>query len=317
MVRASAEDDAPHVTATVHGDGLTVLQWRPLKGAHMRHPQDQVSAPKKYYQTVRLERNGKTFTMYAAHWGEPLQLIGSHAIETIPEEALAGIFVCAHNENVVEEAKIWNVRIDQPVPEDFDAHKEGLLGSRLEILDVSNGKRKVIHESKGRFEAPKWMPDGKRLLFNQDGALFTISIQGGTPENLNTTDDKDTHADGTEYSPDGRYIYYNADLTGTMQIWRMKSDGSDKEQLTFGEYNNWFPHLSPDGKWMVIISFPSAINPSDHPFYERVMLRLMPVSGGAPKVIAHLYGGQGTINVPSWSPDSKFVAFVSYSDRNP
>jgi len=98
-----------------------------------------------------------------------------------------------------------------------------------------------------------------------------------------------------------------------MQLWRMKPDGSSPEQLTFDEYNNWFVHISPDGKWIVFISFPVDINPTDHPFYKRVMLRLMPASGGAPKVIAHLYGGQGTMNVPSWSPDSKFVAFVSNS----
>jgi TolB protein len=409
MVRHSATDDAPHMSAALHGDGLTALQWRALKGAHMRDPEDQISAPKKNYQTIRLERTGKTFSMYSAAWGEPLQFIGSHVLESFPDEVLAGLFICSHNENVTEEAKVWNVRIDQPVPEDFNAYRQGFLGSRLEILDVSNGKRKVIHESKGRFEAPNWMPDGKKLLFNQDGSLFTIPINGGTPEKLNTgaasrnnndhgisfdgkmlaisshrdglagggstvyvlplsggepklitektpsywhgwnpngkevlfvgqrdgvsynvykiainggqeirlTDNKKGIADGPEFSPDGKYIYYNANPTGTMQIWRMKPDGSGKEQLTFDEYNNWFPHLSPDGKWMAIISFPTSIDPDAHPFYKRVMLRLMPVAGGAPKVIAHLYGGQGTINVPSWSPDGKYIAFVSNSDRTP
>jgi len=106
-------------------------------------------------------------------------------------------------------------------------------------------------------------------------------------------------------------IYYNSDKTGTMQVYRMRPDGSNKEQLTFDEYHNWFPHISPDGKWMVILSFPPVILSNDHPFYKRVMLRLMPVSGGAPGVIAHLYGGQGTINTPSWSPDSKSLAFIS------
>jgi Tol biopolymer transport system component len=100
-----------------------------------------------------------------------------------------------------------------------------------------------------------------------------------------------------------------------MQVWRMKPDGTNHEQITFDEYNNWFPHISPDGKWMVIISFPPDIDPKGHPSYKRVMLRLMPTSGGAPKVIAYLYGGQGTINVPSWSPDSKSIAFVSNSEK--
>ena len=96
-----------------------------------------------------------------------------------------------------------------------------------------------------------------------------------------------------------------------MQLWRMRPDGSGQEQLTFDEYNDWFPHISPDGKWIAFISFPGNVEPNDHPFYKRVMLRLMPAAGGAPRVIAYLYGGQGSFNVPSWSPDSKSIAFVS------
>jgi Tol biopolymer transport system component len=98
-----------------------------------------------------------------------------------------------------------------------------------------------------------------------------------------------------------------------MQIWRMKPDGSDQEQLTFDTYQNWFPHPSPDGKWIAFISYPEHVAPGDHPPNKNVTLRLMPVDGGKIRVIAHLYGGQGTINVPSWSPDSKEIAFVSYT----
>jgi Tol biopolymer transport system component len=99
-----------------------------------------------------------------------------------------------------------------------------------------------------------------------------------------------------------------------MQIWRMKPDGSDPEQITFDEYNNWFPHISPDGQWIAFISFGTEVPPGSHPSYKRVMLRLMPASGGAPRAIAYLYGGQGTITVPSWSPDSQHIAFVSNSE---
>jgi len=316
------------------------------------------------------------------------------------------LFICSHNPNEQEEGRAWNVRIEKPVADTFNTNRQGFLGSRMEILNVFDGKRKIIHEIKGRFEAPNWMPDGKKLLFNQDGLIYTIPIDGGTPEKLNTgfanrnnndhvisfdgkllaishhrdgmpgggstiytlplsggepklvtdstpsylhgwnpnnkevvyvaqrkgipvynlykksitggpeqqlTFNQKSHVDGPEYSPDGKYIYYNASETGTMQLWRMKPDGSGKEQLTFDEYHNWFPHISPDGKWIAFLSFPPHINADDHPFYKRVMLRLMPVTGGGARVIAYLYGGQGTINTPSWSPDSKQIAFVSNS----
>ena len=99
-----------------------------------------------------------------------------------------------------------------------------------------------------------------------------------------------------------------------MQIWRMKADGSDPEQLTDDGYNNWFPHLSPDGAQIAFITFPKEVDPADHPYYKRVYLRLMPADGGEAKVIAYVYGGQGTINVPSWSPDGTMLAFVSNTD---
>ena len=407
MVRASAQEDAPHMSATVHGDGLTVLQWRRLRGAHMRDPQDQLSSVKKNASIIQLERIGKVFIMRIANPGEPLQEIGRTDASDIPDEALAGLFICSHNPDVMEEGLAWNVRIEKTVPDTYNGYRDGILSSRMEIMNVFDGKRMIIHQDSGRFEAPNWMPDGKRLLFNQGGSIYTIPIEGGTPEKLNTgsatrnnndhvisfngkmlaisshragmpgggstiyylpitggepklvtdstpsylhgwsPDQKDVVytaqrtskspayniykkpiaggpevqltfnktglADGPEYSPDGKYIYYNATETGTMQVWRMKPDGSGKEQITFDEYNNWFPHISPDGKWMVILSFPTTVDPSDHPFYKRVIIRLMPAGGGAPRVIAYLFGGQGTINTPSWSPDSKRIAFVSNS----
>jgi Tol biopolymer transport system component len=406
MVRESLDDNASHCSAVLHGDGLTVLQWRLLKGAFMRDPQDEIFAPKKSYHIIQLERAGRNIIIRAAHEGEPLQTIGSKEMADMPDEVFAGLFICSHDPGITEEAKAWNVRIDRPVPDNYNPDEKGYLGCRLETMNVFDGTRKVIHESKGRFEAPNWMPDGKRLLFNEGGSLYTIPIEGGKPEKLNTgfaanlnndhgisfdgkmlaisnhrqglpgggstvyvlpltggtpkmitegtpsyfhgwaannkevyyvaqrdtpvynvyksavdggkeiqlTFNKSGHVDGPEGSPDGRYIYYNGSQSGTMQIWRMKPDGSGKEQITFDEYNNWFPHVSPDGKWIAFISFTVDVNPADHPSYKRVMLRLMPYGGGAPRVIAYLYGGQGTINVPSWSPDSRHIAFVSNSE---
>src|SRR3989475_51667 len=160
-----------------------------------------------------------------------------------------------------------------------------------------------------------WSPDGKFLVYtgerNDEFDVYKISVNGGQETNLTRTKGLD---DGPEYTPDGRYIYFNSTRTGLMQLWRMKPDGSQQEQVTNDEYNNWFPHISPDGKWIVFLSFMADVRPSEHPFYKQVYLPLMPVAGGRPRVGGHRDGRRGTINVPSWSPDSRRVAFVSNTD---
>jgi TolB protein len=143
---------------------------------------------------------------------------------------------------------------------------------------------------------------------NGEYNIYTIPVEGGEETQLTHTLGLD---DGPEYAPDGSYIYFNSTRSGTMQIWRMRPDGSAQEQLTDDEYNNWFPHLSPDGQSIVFLSYVEPVTPAAHPPYKRVYLRRMPANGGAPTVLAYLYGGQGTINVPSWSPDNKRIAFVS------
>ena len=158
-----------------------------------------------------------------------------------------------------------------------------------------------------------WSPDGKFIVFcgsrNKEYDVYRISSAGGPEERLTNTPGLD---DGPEYSPDGKYIYFNSVRSGLMQVWRMKADGSEQTQLTSDDYNNWFPHISPDGKWIEYITFlKSEVAPGDHPFYKHVYLRVMPTAGGPSKVVAYLYGGQGTINTPSWAPDSKHLAFVS------
>ncbi|HMP83369.1 MAG TPA: biopolymer transporter TolR [Verrucomicrobiota bacterium] len=160
-----------------------------------------------------------------------------------------------------------------------------------------------------------WSPDAKWLVYTGGRTnkydIYKIPSEGSGPE-IRLTDSPGLN-DGPEFSPDGRYIYFNSNRTGKMQIWRMKPDGSEQEQVTNDEFNNWFPHFSPDGKWIVFISFPKDIDSKDHPYYKHCYLQLMPASGGPSKIIAYLYGGQGTINVPSWSPDSTRIAFVSNS----
>src|SRR2546426_309028 len=156
-----------------------------------------------------------------------------------------------------------------------------------------------------------WSPDGKTLAFvgerNGEFDIYTIPAAGGEETRLTTAKGLD---DGPDYSPDGKYIYFNSERTGHMQIWRMRADGSEQEQMTFGEENDWFPHISPNGEWMVFLTYDKSV--SGHPENKDVLLRLMSLKDKKITVLAKLFGGQGTINVPSWSPDSGQLAFVSF-----
>lgn len=188
------------------------------------------------------------------------------------------------------------------------------------ILPVtgSDAPVQISDPARGHTYLHGWSPDGRSLIFT--GArggetgdfrnLWSIDIE--TKQEVALTP-PGTLDDGAEYTPDGRFIYFNSVRTGTMQIWRMRPDGSDPEQVTFDEYNNWFPHISPDGQWIVYLAYPKEIDPWSHPFYQHCTIRLMPASGGPARVIAHVYGGQGSMNTPGWSPDSTQIAFVSNS----
>jgi len=191
---------------------------------------------------------------------------------------------------------------------------DGKINSVVYTVPIGGGIPKQITPTKLSY-LHSWSPDGKWLTFtgqrNNDFDIYKIPSAGGEEIQLTKSPGLD---DGSEFSPDGKYIYFNSTRNGLMQLWRMNTDGSDQQQLTNDEYNNWFAHVSPDGKWIVCLSFSKDIKPDDHPFYKHVYLRMMPASGGDLKVIAYLYGGQGSINTPSWSPDSKKIAFVSNSD---
>ena len=189
------------------------------------------------------------------------------------------------------------------------------FGSRVYVFPYEGGKAKLITDM-GPSYWHGWSADSKKLAYvggrevNEYYDIYTTKRTGGKETRLTSSNCLD---DGPDYSPNGRYIYYNSCQSGSMQIWKMNPDGSEQMQLTSDDHQNWFPHPSPDGKWIVFISYDEQVAPNDHPPNKQVMLRMMPVEGGEIKVIAHLYGGQGTINVPSWSPDSKEIAFVSYT----
>ena len=142
--------------------------------------------------------------------------------------------------------------------------------------------------------------------------LYTIPSVGGPDIRLTNTPAPD---DGPEFSSDGKWIYFNSELNakipGHSQCYRMKPDGTVIEQLTHDDRVNWFPHVSPDGQWIVYLSYLSGT--VKHPPNKDVILRRMKPDGSEQADIIAFNGGQGTINVNSWSPESKRFAFVKYT----
>ncbi|HEY1765850.1 MAG TPA: biopolymer transporter TolR [Opitutaceae bacterium] len=391
IVRASLDPRSPQVNACRHGSGLMALQFRKTEGA----PTEEIHLPVEGADVLQLERSGRTFTVSVARFGDTFTTQSFDAID-LPDEVYVGIYLCSHNDAAVEKGVFRNVRLVRPAKPDFRPYRD-YIGSDIELLDVATGTRKTILRAEDSLQAPNWTPDRRRLIYNQNGRIYsldlatratavidtgaqvhnnndhalsfdgtmlgissgptsrvyTVPIGGGTPTQITPTGPSYLHGwspdgkllvftgqrngafdiyrvpaaggpevrltsntglnDGSEYTPDGKTIFFISNRTGRMQIWRMNADGSDQTQMTDDAYNNWFPHVSPDGKTIVFISFPPETKSDDHPFYRRVYLRKMPVAGGKPSVVAYVYGGQGSINVNSWSPDNATLAFVSNS----
>lgn len=188
----------------------------------------------------------------------------------------------------------------------------GSSGSTIYTLPVTGGVPTRITEKVPSYWHG-WSPDGKTLAFvgQREGEydIYSIPVTGGEETRLTRCTGLD---DGPEYSADGKYIYYNSFCSGRMEIWKMDADGSNPAQITDDPYSNWFPHPSPDGRYVVYISYITD-QKQGHPFGKDVKLRLMDLENGKIRDLTEVFfGGQGTINVPSWSPDSKEVAFIRY-----
>ena len=185
--------------------------------------------------------------------------------------------------------------------------------SRIYILPFAGGSPILVTE-KGPSYLHGWSPDGKNLAYCAERGgqydIYTIPVHGGNETQLTNLPGLD---DGPEYSPSGEHIWFNSTRTGLMQIWRMETDGSNPVHMVKEDANCWFPHVSPDGKRVAYIAYhKDEVAPGDHPANKHVELRLIPSSGGISKTIVKLFGGQGTMNVNSWSPDNHTLAFVSY-----
>jgi len=202
-------------------------------------------------------------------------------------------------------------------------HWFAISASQIYLLPSEGGEpRQITQKTPSYFHG--WSPDGKLLAYcaQRDGNfdIYAIPRDGGDEIRLTSHPGYD---DGPDYSPDGKWIYFNSDRSGSWDIWRIPAagagpDDSRAQRVTSDDYEDWFPHPSPDGKWIVFISFVKGTK--GHPPNHDVVLRMMRAPGADGKAgkiteIVKLFGGQGTMNVNSWSPDSKRFAYVSYQLR--
>lgn len=394
MIRQSLDSNSPAVDIARHGDGLTSLQFRDSAGADDHEVQSNIAGPKR----IRLEKRGDYFYAFVSGPDGKLQAAGASTKLRLKGTFYVGIGVCAHDKDASETAVFSNVKVESL----SSSTEKPVLYSTLETVPIASADRRVAYLTSAHFEAPNWSRDGSYFLFNQDGRIYKLEVNGGNPEQVNTGhqvkcnndhgispdgtmlaisdstengkslvytlpisggtpkkitptgpsywhgwspdgktlafvgqrgDNFDIYSipvdggeekrlttatgldDGPEYSPDGEWIYFNSERTGQMQIWRMHPDGSGQEQFIFDDTNDWFPHMSPDGKWMAFVAYEKGV--TGHPPDKDVALKLVSLADKKVEVLAKLFGGQGTNNVPSWSPDSSKVAFVSYEYLTP
>ncbi len=418
MLRQSLAPDAPYADIMVHGSGLVSLQYRETPGGDTH----QIVANVPGVTRIQLEYQNGYALMSLAGADGVLHHAGGEFPIRLTGPYYAGLAVSAHNNTLTETADFSNVEI-APMPPAPETHGySDKVESTLEVLDMSSFNRTVVYQTGDHIEAPNWLPDGKTLLFNASGSIYTFTLPAlglqtgpdgpqGAPVQLDTgglhkinndhgfspdhqwlavsdqssadnqsrvyilpltgataatpprqlteqgpsywhgwspdgttvavianrNNDYDVYAipvkeggpagggaetrlttapgldDGSDYTPDGQWIWFNSVRSGNMKLWRMHPDGTGAEQMTFGDDSrDWFPHPSPDGKWIAFVSFGTEVAVGDHPPDHDVVIKVMPASGGEARVVARLFGGQGTMNVNSWSPDSTHLAFVSY-----
>lgn len=197
------------------------------------------------------------------------------------------------------------------------SHSEHSWMSQIYILPITGGEPRLVTPNAPSY-LHGWSPDGKDLCycaFRDRGRGYEVdiwAISAGGGEEWQLTKDAGFN-DGPEYSPDGKHIWFISTRSGLMQCWRMNRDGSEQTQITFHSRNNWFPHVSPDGKQVVYLSYSEqGLDPSEHLPNMPVQLRLMDADGANDRCILEFFGGQGSINVNSWHPDSRHFAFVMY-----
>ncbi|MBI4889926.1 MAG: PD40 domain-containing protein [Acidobacteria bacterium] len=385
MLRAVLDPDSPFACVVVQDDGHLALAFRRTAAGPVAEVPLAATAP----ATVKLSRHGAVISLEAGKPGAPLQPAAALTV-ALPDEAYAGLAASSNT-------RARSFRTATLEEDGIVAAADRAVESTLETVDIDSGERRIVYRALQHFEAPNWTPDGRSLVFNSGGKIYSISVSGGAPQLIPTGEvrcnndhgispdgkwlaisgslprgqsqifvvpiaggeprlvtprmpsywhgwspDGKTLAycasrdgeydvytipveggverrlttakgldDGPEYSPSGSLIYFNSVRSGLMRIWAMDKDGANQRMISQGpEAADWFAHFSPDGKWIAYISYDKSVE--GHPANKDVVLNLARADGSSPRRLVTLFGGQGTMNVPSWSPDGTRFAFVSY-----
>jgi TolB protein len=398
MFRQSLDQRSAYVDVARHGDGLTSLQYRDAAGAATHEIETYGKGPHR----VEIEKRGDYAYVSILDANGKMAPSGAAMRIAIRGDFYAGLGVCSHDKDAIQTVTFSKIKVDRLPP----PTGAPVLRSTLESVIVSSTDRRVRYTAPVRFEDPNWTPDGKALIFNQEGTLqrftlddgihpidstlprsdssalipiasgtkvngdhgispdgsqiaigsqdpdgtariYLVPIEGGTPRRITPNGPAYFHgwspdgrtisftklrgenfgaysvpvaggpekliaadSDSAEFSPDGQWISFQSDSSGHMQIWRMHPDGSAKEQLLVSDTSDWFPHISPDGTLIAFLSY--APGTQGHPADQEVEVRVLSLADKKVRTVAKLLGGRGTMNVPSWSPDSKMLAFTSY-----
>ena len=289
--------------------------------ARAQHPQPEHSYLEIYDLETRTHRVIKEFpyVIEAPNWtpdGQWLVInIGGKLYKLSPDgksdliQIPTGDITQCNNDHVVTADGKWiGLSSNDPANRQYNSY--------VYVVPFEGGQPRRITP-----EGPSYLhgisPDGKTAAYcafrgpEQEQDVWAMPVKGGPEVRLTDAPGLD---DGPEYSPDGKHIWFNSVRTGRMQVWKMRANGKQQTQMTFDEdLNSWFPHISPDNKKVVYIAYHDyEVDPASHIADLNVQLRLIPAAGGKPETLVEFFGGQGSINVNSWSPDSKQFAYVSY-----
>jgi Tol biopolymer transport system component len=294
MIRPTLDADAAYADATQHGSGMTALQFRRAPAATTQDIELNIDSPRR----LRLEKRGDTFTMFLSIGGEPLHQVGASIKLRLDGPFYVGIGVCSHNKDVVEKATFANVELKQLTPAATPVKMA--LYSTLQTIGMGDDSPRaiVVYTVRAHAEAPNWSRDGKSLIFDQDGKIWTVSAEGGAPKALDTG--TATHCTGSHgLSPDGKWLAISCAMPekAETRVYILPSSGGTPRQIT-EHPASYFHSWSPDGKTILFT----------RPSQGSLNIYAIPVEGGDEKAITT---GSGVSDDPDYSADGQYIYFNS------